>query len=86
VQHAGNLDQARFGRTIEDDMRGIGDRRLKAFGAAMADMKAADTLGELAAIGRRAPLGISRDSPQRRRQQCAIANAGLGAMHLLADP
>ena len=85
VQHADDLDEAGFGRTIEDDMRRIADRRLEAFGAAVSDMKAANPLGKLAAVGRRTPMRISGDPPQRRRQERAIADARLGAVRRLAD-
>ncbi len=84
MQDADDLDKAGFDGAVEDHVHRIADRRLAALVAAMADMQATQPGEEVAPVQGRQPLRIGRDPPQCRRQQPAISDARLGAVHRLA--
>lgn len=84
MQHANHLDQVGTGDAIEDDMDRPSDRRFATLGAAVANMKAAEPRREFVAIHRGGSSGITGNPAQRRCQEAAIADAGLGPVAGLA--
>ena len=81
MQHPDDLDDPRALRAIENHMNGVTDWSLTTVVAAVADVIAAQAGKQIAAID---TYGYSRadcNAPQRRRQQCAIAQARVGAVH-----
>jgi len=82
VQYPDDLHEVRLQQTVEERVHRIGDRRLAAFVAAVAEVKAANAGDQLAAIDARRPLGIGGDTAQRGGEAGTVAEACFLAVKL----